>query len=190
MLYRMVTIGLGVYLGSMSGNAFAGLTPGAYAGIQYGRTDFSFESIPQEISPTALLGRVGSNFNQYVSIEGRLGLGLSDDTVTITEGAVTSPVSIDLDMLIGLYGVGRLPLGKSSSLYALAGVTQVDATASGPVTGSGPGSLRDDQSDFSHGIGADIGILYNLWVNAEYVQYLDKSDIELSAIAVGMKFGF
>ncbi len=190
MLYRTVTIGLVVLLASMSGNAFAGLTPGAYAGIQYATTDFSSEGDPEEFSPTALIGRAGSNFNQYVSIEGRLGIGLSDDTVTVTDGVTNASVSIEIDTLIGLYGVGRLPLGKSSSLYALAGFTQVDVTASDSVTGFGSASFSDDESDLSYGVGADIGVGYNLWVNVEYVQYLDKSDIEVSAIAVGLRFGF
>ena len=190
MIYRTVTIGLVVLLASMSGNAFAGLTPGGYAGIQFASTDFSFEGVPQEFSPTALIGRAGSNLNQYVSIEGRLGIGLSDDTVTATDGVNTASVSIDIDTLIGLYGVGRLPLGKTSSLYALVGFTQVDATASASATGLGSASFSDDESDLSYGVGADIGIRYNLWVNVEYVQYLDKSDIEVSAIAVGMRFGF
>jgi hypothetical protein len=174
----------------MSGNAFAGLTPGAYAGVQYASTDFSFEGVSEDFSPTGLIGRAGSNFNKYFSIEGRLGIGLSDDTVTATDGVNTASVSIELDTLIGLYGVGHVPLGKSSSLYALVGLTQVDATASASVTGFGSASFSDDESDLSYGIGADIGILYNLWVNVEYVQYLDKSDLEVSAIALGVKFGF
>lgn len=177
-------------LASVSGNAFAGLTPGAYAGIQYAITDFSFEGVSEEFSPTALIGRAGSNFNQYVSIEGRLGIGLSDDTVTASDGVTTASASVEVDTLIGLYGVGRLPLGKSSSVYGLVGFTQVDATASTATTGFGSASVSDDESDLSYGVGADIGIRYNLWVNVEYVQYLDKSDVEVSAIAIGMRFGF
>ncbi len=190
MLHRIVTIGLVVSLGSMSGNAFAGLTPGAYAGIQYAITDFSFEGVSEDFSPTGIIGRAGSNLNQYFSIEGRLGLGLSDDTVTVTDATTNASVSIELDTLIGLYGVGRVPLGKSSSIYAVIGVTQIDATASASLTGIGSASLSEDESDFSYGIGADIGILYNLWVNVEYVQYIDKTDIDVSAIALGLKFGF
>ena len=190
MLYRIVLIGLAVSLGSLSGNAFAGLTPGAYAGIQYASTDFTLDGIPEDFSPTALIGRAGSNLNQYFSIEGRLGLGLSDDTVTVTDVTTTESRTIELDTLIGAYGVGRLPLGKSSSVYALVGLTRVDATLSASLAGGGSGSESDDESDLSYGVGADIGILYNLWINVEYVQYLDKSDLEVSAIALGLRFGF
>ena len=190
MLYRIVIIGLVVSLGFMSGNAFAGLTPGAYAGIQYASTDLSFDGVAEEFSPTCLIGRAGSNFNQYVSIEGRLGIGLSDDTITATYNATTASISAEIDTLIGLYGVGHLPLGKSSSIYALVGFTQIDATVSASETSVGSASMSDDESDLSYGIGADIGILYNLWVNVEYVQYIDKSDFDVSAIAFGVKFGF
>lgn len=190
MLHRIVIIGLVISLGSISGNAFAGLTPGGYAGVQYASTDFSFQDVSEDFSPTALIGRAGSNLNRYFSIEGRLGLGLSDDTVTATSGTTTASLSIEIDTLIGVYGVGHVPLGKSSSLYALVGLTQVDATASASATDIGSASTSDDESDLSYGIGADIGILYNLWVNVEYVQYLDKSDFDVSAIALGLKFGF
>ena len=188
MNFRIVMIGLVVLLGSMTGNAFAGLTEGAYVGIQYSSFDFSFDNVSEDFSPTGLVGRAGSNINRYISIEGRLGIGLSDDTVTASNGVTTESVSIELDTLIGVYGVGRMPLGKSSSIYALVGLTQVDATKSTSATGFG--AVSDDESDLSYGIGADIGILYNVWVNVEYVQYIDKSDIDVSAIALGMKFGF
>ena len=190
MIYRILMIGVVVSLGFLSSNALAGLTQGAYAGIQYAAVDFSFEDISEDFNPTALIGRAGSNINKYVSIEGRLGFGLSDDTITATDGTTTASVSIDLDTLIGVYGVGHVPLGKSSSIYALVGFTQVDATASASATGFGSASLSDDESDLSYGIGADISILYNVAVNVEYVQYLDKSDFDVSAIAIGMKFGF
>ena len=190
MLYRIVLIGLALSLGSLSGNAFAGLTPGAYAGIQYAVADLTLDGIPEDFSPTALIGRAGSNLNQYFSIEGRLGIGLSDDTVSATDGVNTASISIELDTLIGAYGVGRLPLGESSSVYALVGVTRVDASISASLTGFPSVSDSDDESDLSYGVGADIGILYNLWINVEYVQYLDKSDLEVSAIALGLRFGF
>ena len=190
MIYRIIMIGLVLSLGGMSGNVFAGLTPGGYGGIQYAITDFSFEDFSEDLSPTALIGRAGSNINQYISIEGRLGLGLSDDTVTVTDGVTTASASVELDTLIGFYGVGRVPLGKSSSLYGLVGLTRVDATKSASITGLGSASVSDDESDFSYGFGADIGIRYNLWVNVEYVQYLDKTDFDVSAIALGLRFGF
>ena len=184
-------MGVAASLGFMSSNAFAGLTQGAYAGIQYASFDFASEDSPEDFSPTGLIGRAGSNINEYISIEGRLGIGLSDDTITATEGTTTASASIELDTLIGLYGVGHIPIGKSSSIYALVGFTQVEATASAALTNVGSASFSDDESDLSYGIGADIGILYNVAVNVEYVQYLDKSDFfDVSAIALGVKFGF
>ncbi len=190
MIHRAVIVGAVLSLGSMSGNVMAGLTEGAYAGIQYALFDLSADGISESFGPTGLIGRAGSNLNQYVSIEGRLGIGLSDDTITVTDGVTTASVTVELDTLIGLYGAGRVPLGKSSSLYALVGLTQVNATVSAPAAGPGFAPVSDDEADVSYGIGADIGILYNLYVNVEYVQYIDKSDFDFSAVALGVKFGF
>ena len=62
------------------------------------------------------------------AIEDRLGLGLSDDTITATDGTTIAALSIELDMRIGVYGVGQVPFGKSSSVYAIAGFSRVDGT--------------------------------------------------------------
>ena len=42
----------------------------------------------------------------------------------------------------------------------------------------------------SYGIGADIGIGNNVALNIEYMRYLDKSDYDLDAVAVGAVFSF
>lgn len=190
MIDRRIMIGVVACLGFLSGSALAGLTPGAYAGFQYASFDLSAADFPEDFGPTGLIGRAGSNINEYISIEGRLGFGLSDDTITATQNFTTASVSVELDTLIGLYGVGRVPLGNSSSLYAVVGLTQVEATESYSSTAIGSASFSEDESDFSYGIGADIGILYNVAVSVEYVQYIDKSDVDVSAISLGVKFGF
>ena len=38
--------------------------------------------------------------------------------------------------------------------------------------------------------GIDIGISNNVALNLEYMQYTDKSDFDVSALAAGVKFGF
>lgn len=190
MIYKNITIGAVVSVVLMSSNVFADLAGGVYGGIQYASFDFSADDISEDFSPTGLIGRVGNKINENFAIEGRLGLGLSDDTITATDGIDTASLSIELDTLIGVYGIGHVMLSESSSIYALIGFTQIDATASASVTNVGSASASDDESDLSYGIGADIGISNNIALNVEYVQYLDKSDFDVSAIAFGVKFGF
>jgi opacity protein-like surface antigen len=81
-------------------------------------------------------------------------------------------------------------LNESSSIYALIGFTKVDGTIAAYVSWLGSGSVSEDETGLSYGIGADIGIANNVALNLEYVQYLDKSDFDISALAAGIKFGF
>ena len=174
----------------MAGNAFAVQPGGVYAGIQYASFDATVEDLPMDLSPTGLIGRLGSNVDENFSVEGRLGLGLSDDTITATDGINTASLSLELDTLIGVYGLGHVMLNESSSIYALIGFTKVDGTLSASLTGFGSGSVSEDESGLSYGIGADIDVGNNVSLNIEYVQYLNKSDFEMSALSAGVKFGF
>jgi opacity protein-like surface antigen len=139
-----------------------------------------------------LVGRLGNNINENFSIEGRLGFGLSDDTITATDGVDTASLSIELDTLIGVYGVGHIMLNESSSIYGLVGFTKVDGTVSASTSGSvtGSGSSSEDESGLSYGVGADIGVGKNLALNIEYIEYLNESELDLKAISLGIKINF
>jgi opacity protein-like surface antigen len=178
----------------MSSNVLAGQPGVVYGGIQYASLDATISvdgtTIPEDFSPTALIGRVGSNINQNFSIEGRLGLGLSDDTITATDGVDTASLSVELDTLIGVYGIGHIMLNETSSVYGLIGFSKLDGTITASLTNFGSASISEDESGLSYGIGADIGVGNNVALNLEYVQYLNKSDFDVSALAAGVKFGF
>ena len=174
----------------MTSNAVA-VQPGwVYACIQYASFGATVLDLPMDLSPTGLIGRLGSNIDENFSVEGRLGLGLSDDTITATDGIDTASISLELDTLIGVYGLGHLMLNESSSIYALIGFTKVDGTVSASLTGFGSGSASEDETGLSYGIGADIGVGNNVSLNIEYAQYINKSDFEISALSACVKFGF
>jgi len=167
-------------------NVLAGQAGSMYGGIQYAIATYSEDGMSEEIEPTALVGRLGKNINDNFSIEGRLGIGLQDDTVNI--GGIAD-VKLEIDSVIGVYGVGHVNLNESSSIYGLLGLSRVEGTISLPDFPSA-GSESDDETGLSFGVGADIGIGNNVALNIEYVQYLNKSDFDVSALAFGVKFGF
>ena len=140
------TISLGIFVAVMlsTNTVFAGLLANSYGGIQYASFDSSISidgtTIPEDFSPTGLIGRLGNNINENFSVEGRLGLGLSDDTITASDGIDTVSLTVELDTLIGVYGVGHIMLNESSSVYGLIGLTKVDGTISGSISGSVTGS--------------------------------------------------
>lgn len=176
-------------------SAVADQSGGLYGGVQFASFDVSDvtvggATIPEDFSPTGLIFRLGNNVNENFSVEGRLGLGLSDDTITVSDGIDTVSLSIELDTLIGVYGVGHVILSESSSVYGLIGITKVDGTLSASLSGGGSGSLSDDETGLSFGVGADIGLSNTVALNIEYIQYLNKSAFDVSALAFGVKFGF
>ena len=50
--------------------------------------------------------------------------------------------------------------------------------------------VSPDMLPKSYGIGVDIGIGSNVALNIEYIRYLDKSEFDLDAVAVGAVFSF
>jgi opacity protein-like surface antigen len=160
-----------------------------YIGIQYGVGDYSEEGISKSYDPTAYMIRIGRYFSPNFSIEGRLGSGLDDDTQFLPEfGPGGLDVSLELDTIIGIYGVWHMNLSESSSIYGILGASDVEGTAS--VSGFPAAKDSNSESGYSYGIGADIGVSDNVALNIEYINYLDKSNVELSAIALGAVFSF
>ena len=111
-----------------------------------------------------------------------MGLGMQDDDVNIFGTRNT----VEIESLVGVYGAGHININKTSSVYGLVGLSRGEATFSSP----GFTSNSDDETGLSFGIGADIGLNNDVALNIEYVQYLNKSDFDISALAFGAKFGF
>lgn len=168
----------------VSNPAISGAVGEKYIGIQYAIGDYSEDGIPEDFSPTALVGRLGGYVSPNFSIEGRLGFGVQDDTQNIFGFDAT----LELDSLMGVYGVGHLNLAPSSSVYGLVGFSRVEGTASIP---SVPGaSASEDETDLSFGIGANIGFGNNVAFNIEYISYASKSTFDLNALGLGLTIGF
>lgn len=126
-----------------------------------------------ELTFNAVYGRFGAFFNENISAEARLGLGVGDDTL---DGA-----KHELDNYYGAYVRGGIPAGETFYPYAILGYTK------GKVSAAGGGSVSD--SDLSYGVGADFKITETLKINAEYLTYIDK-DAELTGFSAGVAFSF
>lgn len=158
------------------------VTPGIqYLAVNYTNMTFSENGIDTEYNPTALIGRYGVNTTKYFSFEGRVGMGLSGDTQRL----FFTDVTLDIDSMFGLYAIGHINIIPALSLYGVLGITQVKATVSAPELQS-----TDSESGFSYGIGTDISISEGTQINFEYTQYLDESNVDISALSIGLKFNF
>ena len=107
----------------------------------------------------------------------RFGLGVDDDSFYDAYGDY---IETEIDHYFGAY----LKFSASSekiSPYAIIGLTKVKATVYDSYYEY---SESDSDDDFSYGVGVDFANGFFL----EYIQYLDKSGLELNGLSLGMKF--
>lgn len=150
------------------GGQFASLKVEEDADVGEPAFDYSF---------TALVGRFGTSFNDYLSLEARLGFGISGDTI---EG-----VDIDLKTMGGAYLRAGLPLESNLYPYVLLGMTEIEVEAS--ISGR---SASDSENDMSIGLGADYYFSEKMGGNLEYVNYFDKDGTSVDSLSLGLIYKF
>ena len=151
-----------------------------YMGIQYAIGDASIDDQPESFSPTTLVARVGKYFRSHYSLEGRLAIPLQDDTGTTPAGDTT----VGLFGVFGAYATARMTLLKRYSLYGIAGVSAVSWEVEVASV-----ERSDTDIGFSYGAGLDIGFGRSA-LNIEYLSYLDATDFDLDAFALGLTITF
>ncbi|TNC82402.1 MAG: hypothetical protein C9356_05140 [Oleiphilus sp.] len=165
-------------IGMFSVTAFAeGIHGNRYAGLSVGLMEGEVSGSTVDVDINHLEGRIGGYINEYLAAEGRLGLGITGDTV--------QGVDVDLNYLVGAYVRAGVPLSNNMVFpYVLLGFTKIEAEASGfGVT------VDDDETDASLGLGVDLQ-LGKLPIALEYVEYVDKNKVSFSGFTVGLKFDF
>lgn len=156
----------------------------SYAGVNYALLNYSEDGFP-DAEPTALVGKLGYYMVDQIAVEGRLGIGMTDDTITVDVDDGPVQATLDIDRMFGLYLVGNLPLSEQASLYALVGFTDFKGT--GTVLGQ---SFSMTDSGFTYGFGANLYASPQFGINAEYTQYLDETGYSLSAVSIGATLPF
>ena len=124
-----------------SSNTFAAQKGDSYGGVQLALIDATFTDPTGSVdaNPTGIVGRFGSYMDENISIEARLGFGIADDEVD-------TGVTVELDSLIGVYGVGHKKLSPTASIYGMVGFTKIEASAYWYVPFFGSGSETADES--------------------------------------------
>lgn len=148
-----------------------------YVGGNYAMLEYSEDGISDEASPDAIYGRFGVFFNENISLEGRLGLGVGEDEIT----AFSIPVDVSVETFYSIIGRAGFEAGDVFYPYVAIGYTrgEVEAEAAGF-------SVSESESDVSLGVGADFRVSDAVSVNLEYMNYYDKDGAELSGFALGV----
>ncbi|MFK7889330.1 MAG: porin family protein [Granulosicoccus sp.] len=172
---------------------------GFYVGTDYsygnfditGEADGVNDGFNIESNPSAASFTVGTNITTNLALEARMGIGISDDSVTLSSGDVSvrlDEFTVDVDRYYGLYAKYFVSINDALSFYGTAGYTEVELTLGGP-----DGSIEDDDDDFSLGFGGTYSLNQQLSVNAEFISLVrssDEDDIEASvgAFNIGLKY--
>lgn len=154
-------------LGLMSGTAYGNL----YGGLSYGFLETEFGSTDFD-TPT-LNFALGIETTPNLAVEGRLGLGVDDDS--------NSGFNVEIDDYFALYIKPILPLSNTVSLYGLLGFAETTIE-----TNFGD----EDDNDFSYGFGISAKTSQQLDLFAEYVNLYDDRNVEISGFNLGANLRF
>lgn len=160
---------------------------GPYLGVSTGFAMYEEETSGGIASDTAAILNASINagyaFNEFISIEGRLGTGLADGEMTITDGFVEADIDVSLDYLASAFVKFSLPNSSIATPYLLLGGSKGELTAE-----LGGFSESFDESDSSYGVGIDLqmGKHKDASLTVEYISYLDKDGSELNGLNLGV----
>ncbi len=138
-----------------------------------------------ESSPTALRAILGYEINKNLALEGMLGFGLGDDSITVSGYGSTS-AKMKVDTVYGFYVKPKIELAPRFELFGRFGFADVSVKTSL----SGYGSETGSDSGVSYGVGATYHFDKKLSLSADYMNYLDKDGVTATGftIGLGMKF--
>ena len=152
--------------------------------LLYGMADYE-DDLVSGLDPTGLVIRFLPVTDRWFGYEGRLGLGISEGKDNIDSSPGSGEIVVDVHTIAGLYLNAHSSISDVFLVYGVAGVTWVRYDLEFDGT-----RLLDaeDESGFAYGFGVDIGKHNGMRFNLEFMQYLDKSDFDLSAVSVGVSF--
>lgn len=176
---------LGFALIGLSANTFAAAdnTGRGYVGVGYTMLSFSPEGGP-DFDLSALGVRAGYFYNKYFSLEGRLALGVGDDTQYVS--VLATDVTVELGSMLGIYAVGHIPLSETFKLYGLVGYSDGELK----FKAAGFSDTSESDSDLSFGLGAEFYMTPSASVGIEYTSYISESDYDIDGLGITLNYTF
>ena len=149
----------------------------SYGGVSLAFVDYSEQGVEDEAFITVLNGRFGAQFNENLSGEMRVGIGIGEDRVEVRG----SDVDVEIDNIYGAYLRAGALAGDVLYPYAIVGYSRGKVTAT-----AGRFSASESESDVSFGIGVDFLANEQVFLSGEYMNYLDKDGVEVSGFSIGL----
>lgn len=163
-----------------------------YVGVDYAMATYEqdIEFATLDLKPTALRMRLGSTLNDYFAFELQGALGVSDDTQTIDILGEPVYAEFEVDSTLGVFLKGRAPIGERLGVFAMIGYSRVEGsyTVSAPTVDPDlVESGSESENDISMGFGADLRLTGRLYLNADYLQLIDKAGVEITSLNLGLR---
>ncbi|KAF0804751.1 hypothetical protein A6D6_02785 [Alcanivorax xiamenensis] len=183
MLTRKFATAVAVTFSLTAGGAYAAgpFIGGNYTQMQYDNEEYDSDTLKID----SAVFRAGYEFNDYLGMEIRGGLGFDEDSRGI--------VDFEMDNMYGAYVKLSAPLAESVHPYIIGGYTKMKGTVKAEGTLAGVNYQVDDSRRFedqSYGAGIDVNLTDTLGMNLEYMRYFDKDEEEISGISVGLRSAF
>lgn len=134
-------------------------------------------------SPSAVRTIIGYEANPNLSLEGMLGQGLGDSTVSVS--GISTSVKYKIDNIYGFYIKPKLNLSPQIEAFARVGYVH----GSGTATYQGI-SASSSGNSFSYGLGLSYAINEKLSVNVDAMSYYDKDSMKVTGTTVGVGYKF
>lgn len=161
-----------------------------YLGISLTNGTYTLENVV-EADISTFDFRLGREFNEYFSVEGRLGIGFNEDSISgcVYEGGqlVCSNSRVRISEHLGVYARGELFPDSFVQPYAVVGFANTTTTVQIDV--GLDTTAKRTSSGLSYGVGiAAGGDRFKFF--AEYISLFDKDGETADGLGFGVTIGF
>lgn len=175
---------------SAAGSAFDDIDSPWYIGVTMTTGTYTLENVV-EADINTFDFRLGREFNDYFSVEGRIGLGFNDSDVSgcsyVNGELVCSHARVRITEYVGLYGRGYFLAEGMFRPYAVAGYAS--GTTALALNSVSSDETKRTTSGLSYGLGLEVGG-DTIGFTAEYLSLFDKDGESADGVNFGVTVKF
>lgn len=162
----------------LPGLAHAG---GGFASLAYVHSSVEPPKASSKANPEAIQFNFGGwlNAQRTLGVEGRAGLGISDDSMRFDDG---TRADIEINRYFGGYFRAQFPDTMPIRPYGLLGLTRMETTE----RLDGSRNKGRSYNDVSLGFGLDVTLDHNVYFTVEYLRVADRSSRQVSNLTLGI----
>ncbi|MCG9575068.1 porin family protein [Vibrio tubiashii] len=164
---------------------------GYYAGAGYQAADFKLKDLDRKFAAHTLNLNVGYDFNEYLAVEGRIGVPMSSEKQSWNKDSIEGKPTTSY----AVFGKGTLPLTDMFSVYALAGYGKSGYKFDANLPSlEAKGDAKFDKASLQYAAGVEVNFTQNIAMTAEYGVYGSGKNYDakydIKGFNLGLKYKF